>query len=344
MNIRKFFLVQMIVALVFLYSCEKKEINDTNDGLLSNSEIILKDGALHFQTVEAFFEMDEKLGSMTDKERQNWEKSIGFVSMRTELINVFEQIDEAEDEITIERIVSNNSDIVELIDGEVNPIIKSSSYAAIANRRGVFFVDGVIHKVEGSKIASSEDGNEQTVTNALQSNLKSASKGVNVVEYISKSILKSGGCGTRMSAYYDVNRRKCDFEMITYPYYCSGCCGNYYYQVKAESRIVNYKKNWRGRWKRYNTGCTMKDRGYTISVPKVTGYNGYYTTFYYQDVTHTFGTDNSSYDCSTMTRWSYVGDRVQNIGIKTPQFSRVRGKATNRGIGNNWAVINCGAW
>ncbi len=344
MNGKKFFLVQMILVLVFFSSCEKKSINDTNNALFPDSEIILKNGALNFQTVDAFFEMDAKLGAMTDQERKAWENRMGFVSMNTELSNVFEQIDAAEDEVAIEQIVSSNSDIVEFINGEVCPIIKSSSYAAVANRKGVFFVNGVIHKVEGGKIASSEDGSEQTVIKALKSDLQSISKGVNVFQYISDSPLKGGGCGTRKSAYYNTSKRKCDFEMKTYKYYCMGCCDNYYYQVKVESKITNYKKNWFGHWMKYNTSCSMEDQECTISAPKVVGYNGQHSIFYYQDVTRVFADQKSNYDCSTMTRWTYVGDRVQNVGIKTPKFSRVKGRASNRGIGNNWAEIDCGVW
>lgn len=337
------FLAVVTSTAILFNSCEKSEAELPKNNAISNTEISLKDDALSFQTADAFFETSGKLGEMTEKERQDWEASISFVSMRTELISIFQQVEAAENEAAIEQIVSSNSDLVKLVDGEVYPIIESNSYAAITNRKGIFFVEGVIHKVEGGKIASSEDGNEQTVTNALHGNLKSSNPDVNVIEYISNSTLKSGGCGTRMSAYKEHDGRKCDFEMKTYKYYCTGCCGIYYYQVKAESKITNYKKSW-GKWRTYNTACTMKDRGYTISVPKVTGYNGQHSTFYYHDVTHTFGTDNSSYDCATMTRWSYVGDRVQNIGINTPSFNRVKGKATNRGIGDRWAVINCGSW
>jgi hypothetical protein len=338
------FIVVITITTIVFNSCEKNETDLPKNDAISNSEINLKDGALSFETADAFFETSGKLGTMTENERQDWEASIGFVSMNTELINIFLQVEAEEDEATIKQIVTSNSDLVKLVDGEVLPIIESNAYAAITNRKGIFYVEGVIHKVEGGKIASSEDGNEQTVTDALHSNLKSSNTGVNVIEYYNPSTLKSSGCGTRMSAYKQHNKRKCDFEMKTYKYYCSGCCGIYYYQVKAESIIRNYKKNTWGKWKSYNTSCTMKDRGYTISVPEVTGYNGQHSTFYYHNVTHTFGTTNSSYDCATMTIWSYVGDRVQNIGINTPSFSRVKGKATNRGIGDRWAIINCGSW
>lgn len=337
------FLAVVTTTAILFNSCEKSEAELPKNNATSNAEISLKDDALSFQTAEAFFETSGKLGAMSEKERQDWEAGIGFVSMRTELINIFQQVEAAEDEAAINQIVSTNSDLVKLVEGEVFPIIESNAYAAITNRKGIFFVEGVIHKVEGGKIASSEDGNEQTVTNALHSNLKSSNAGVNVIEYISNSTLKSSGCGTRMSAYKEHDKRKCDFEMKTYIYPCWGCCGNYYFQVKAECIINNYKWSW-GKWRPYNTSCTMKDRGYTISVPKVTGYNGQHSTFYYQNVTQYPGTENSSYDCATMTRWSYVGDRVQNIGINTPSFSRVKGKASNRGIGDRWAVINCGAW
>lgn len=339
------FLVVIAFTTLVFNSCEKNETVLPKDNAISNTEIQLKDGALSFSSVNAFFETTGKLGAMTEKERNDWEKSLGFTSMRAELNSIFNAITETEDESVINDIVSLNSDIVKIQNEEIIPIIESQAYAAISNRSGIFFVEGVIHKVDGGRIASSEDGDVASVTNALTGSLKSSQTGVRVVDFIgSSSTLKSGGCGTEMTAYTQTSDRKCDFKMKTYKYYCTGCCGNYYYQVKSESTITNYKKNWLGKWKTYNTACEMKNRGYTISVPIVTGFNGTSSVFYYSNVTHTFSHDYSSYDCATMTRWSYVGDQVQNSNINTPSFSRVKGQASNRGVGDKWAVINCGAW
>lgn len=335
------------VLVGFITSCNKTEEVLPLISTVSNADIEVVDGALNFKTAKAFFETSEKLGAMTKKERDDWEKSIGFKSLRTELNVVMNNIANTEDESAINQIVSSNSDIVLIQNEDILPIIESQAYAAISNRLGVFYVEGTIHMVDGGRIASSEDGDVASVTNALTGNLKSSEAGVDVVDYIdssSLSTLKSGGCGTEMTAYTEANKRKCDFKMKTYKYYCAGCCGTYYYQVKCESKIINYVKSW-GKWKTYNTSCEMKERGYTISVPVVTGFNGISSVFYYANVTHTFSYDHSSYDCATMTRWSYVGDQVQNSSINTPSFSRVKGQATNRGITDgSWAVINCGAW
>ncbi len=329
------------VAITTLFcSCEKKEFDNNKDLEAANSELVLKNGALSFQTTDAFFETSEKLGTLSDEERQNWENSIGFVSLRTELINIFTQIDEAEDENTVKEIVANNSDILEFVDGEVCPIIKSNSYAAIVNRKGIFFVEGVIHKVESGKIAYSEDGNEQTVTNALLGELKSDRKDVNVIEYINSS--QSRGCGSIKTAYVEKNKKKCDFRMRTYTEFCAGCCDNFYYRVMVECSATNYKKKF-GFWKKYKTNCTMKEMAYTIKAPIVTGYNGKHSVFHYENIYQTGGTIKSI-KCKTAKAWGPIGDKVQNIGINAPYFIKVKGKATNDGVGGEWADINCGNW
>jgi hypothetical protein len=298
---------------------------------------------LSFETAKLFFLTTEKLGAMNRNERDNWEQSIGFTSMRKELNTIYDEIAKCESMDEVAEIVNKNSDLVVFQGDDVVPIIESNAYSAISNRDGIFYVEGVVHKVVANKIISSDDGSIETLNKAL-SNLKSASEGVKIVEYLIKSNLKSGGCGTSKTAFVQTSDRKCDFELKTYKYYCKGCCGNYYYQVKMEKIIRNYKKNIWGNWKSYNTLCNYEDVAYTIVAPIVTGFNGTSSIFYYYPVYHYFSADESDDEYATYTWWNFVGDQVQNSDINTPAFDRVKGKASNRGVGNRWAEILCGAW
>lgn len=142
-----FFVAATSTAILF-NACEKSEAELPKDDAVGNTVISLKDDALCFQTAEDFFDTSEKLGAMTRGERDAWEESLGFKSMRAELNSVFDAIAETDDEAMVNEIVSLNSDIVKVQDGEIVPIIESSAYAAISNRSGIFYVEGVVHKVE----------------------------------------------------------------------------------------------------------------------------------------------------------------------------------------------------
>lgn len=332
-----------IITLI-ISSCEKDSTTKPVDSKqISTEGISIKEGALSFETAAIFFKSTEMLGSLTREERDKWESGIGFTSMRKKLNTIFDEISKCENENEISEIISNNSDLVVMKGDEVIPIIESGAYSAICNREGIFYVEGVVHKVVANQIISSEDGNIETINNAL-SNLKSAKEGVKVVEYISNSYLKSGECGVSRTAWVNTSDRKCDFELKTYKYYCTGCCGNYYYQIKMEKIIRNYKKNILGNWKSYNTVCNYKDVAYTIVAPVVTGFNGASSIFYYSPVSHYFSAVESDGEYATCTWWNFVGDQVQNSNINTPAFDRVKGKASNRGVGDRWAEILCGSW
>jgi hypothetical protein len=341
-----FTFVCVSIAAIIITSCEKinNTLKTTGSELIPTDGISIKDGALSFETAELFFKTSEKLGAMSRSERDKWEQSIGFTSMRKELNAIFDEITKCENENEVAEIVSKNSDLVVMQGDDVVPIIESNAYSAISNREGIFYVEGVIHKVVANKIISSDDGSIETLNKAL-SNLKSAPKGVRIVEYLNKSDLKSGECGTSKTAFVQTSDRKCDFELKTYKYYCTGCCGNYYYRVKMEKIIRNYRKNIWGNWKSYNTICNYKEVAYTIVAPIVTGFNGTRSIFYYSPIYQYFSYGVSDDEYAEFTWWNFVGDQVQNSDINTPAFDRVKGKASNRGVGDkSWAEIWCGAW
>jgi len=330
--------LSIITGSALFYSCEKAEETTPSQTL---EGVSVKNGSLNFESVDAFFAVSEKLGSMSEAERDNWEQSIGFTSMRSEINTIIESTLEDEN-ADPSKLVAENKDILVLNDeGTIDSKIKSQAFAAIVNREGVFYVDGTINLVRGGKIATAEDGTIESAELALEGKLKSDNK--NVIEFISDSPELKSGCGSLMTAWTESSDRKCDYRMRTYIYPCFGCCGNFYLQVRAERRVVNYKKNWLGKWKEYNTAVSLKNGACTIEVPIVSGYNGKSSVFYYKTKTYYLPNRNTG-DCTKYTEWINVGDRVQNTSIKSPTFIRVKGEASNRGVGDRWAKINCGAW
>ena len=341
-------LMFIFIAGLFFTACQKEQLVQTTQK--ESKEIQLKDGALSFRTVDAYFATSGKLGEMSDSERDAWEESLGFTSLRAEINKVLNAISATGDESEINEIVNSNSDIIKIQNGEVVPKIESQSYAALCNRSGIFYVEGVIHLLDGVRIASSKDGKLENVRMALNGSIKPSQPGVRVVDYIgSSSTLKSGECGWVASAYIEYNEdRKCDFTMKTFSEDITGAT-TFTSQVIVQCFIRNYKKNIFGNWKDYNTDCSMWDRGYTLSVPIVTGFDGTKSIFYYSTETYLLSAKVSANNVGQLVKWGYVGDKVlfnTNATIKKPYFDRVKGKASNQGIagGNVDVIIRCGTW
>lgn len=111
---------------------------------------------------------------MTDDERYAWESAHGFTSLRSDIITVFNAMAATDDDDELNELLVLNNDIIELNDEKtVVPIIKSWDYASVSNRDRVFYVNGVVHKVERDRISSSEDGSIATVETALHSGNRS---------------------------------------------------------------------------------------------------------------------------------------------------------------------------
>lgn len=180
---------------------------------------------------------------MTEKERDRWEKSIGFVSLRRELNKVFSNLSQCDDQAIEAQILVENSDIIGIKENEIVPRVASNAYAAICNRDGIFYVEGIVHKVVDDHIFISEDGEIASIEKAIAEG--KIQEGISKIQYFKDAhvLLKSGECGTNKTAFAQSSDRKCDFEIKTYEYICAGCCGNFYDEARVELIIKNYKKN-----------------------------------------------------------------------------------------------------
>lgn len=334
------------LTALFITSCEKNNdnIKPINSNQLLTEGISIKEGALSFETVHSFFKTTELLGSMTPDERDAWESAIGFTSMRKELNTIFKNLSECESENEVSNIISKNSDLVVKQGEDVVPIIKSSIYPAICNREGIFYVDGVIHKVIVDQIVTSTDGKIETIKKSLKAN-KPATKDVKFIDLLNETTSKSGECGSEKTAWAQNSDRRCMLKISVEKTYCEGCCGNYYYQNNVHMRIYNEKKNWLGRWRGYQSTCYYEDIAYTVIAPVVTDFDGARSIFHYAPITNFIPMGQSSGQWENYNVWWSAGDKVQNSDINSPAFDRVKGKAKNSGMSlSTWAEINCGTW
>jgi hypothetical protein len=302
--------------------------------------LTVKNGALNFESADAFFKTVKLLNQMSESELDNWEDKIGFTSTRRKLINIFNQIDQCQNDAEVSKILAENKDYVKREEDRILPIMESSLYASITNTDGLFYVGGTAHKVVGNKIYIAKD--LQAINNTLLNNGKNNE--VTIVDYFIQSKLKSGNCGSRQSGWKETSDRKCDMELKTLRITCNDCCGNFFYNYCVELHIYNYKKNIWGNWKGYQSTCFYKDIAFTVSVPVVTGFNGKSSIYYFTPKTYTINYGESSSQWQHYAKSWEIGDKVQNSEIPHPTFIRVRGKAKNAGMNDVWAEVNCGSW
>jgi hypothetical protein len=326
-------------------------------------DLFVEDGAIHFRSPEAFYAVIDAVGRMTPAELDSWEERHGFVSYRREFERVMEQVAAAPTQQASDAILAANDDIVRWTADTADSRIQAFGYTAVVNRKGIFHVEDVIHKVTPDEVISAEDGRLETIEAALAMRGErpgvvgtsvTPAAGVRIVRYAGEPRTKLDavpyGCTDYKNAFYNTSDRKVEIEMKTYDYACTGCCGNFFHQVVAEGRLKGWKKNWLGNWSNnYSTSYDYTGVEFEIAAPIVLDYvigpsGQLMSRFNYQDYTVSPGSGSSGSDWVTwhFGTW-YVGHQVQNSDIEDPYFKKVKARGKSRGTGaNGWADICCG--
>ncbi len=326
-----------------------------------------QDGALHFASAAAFFDAIDTAASLSPTELDAWEARIGFQSSRRAYERFATELDRAASEGEQRALLLAYHDVLTISGDELHPRIQAQGYAALTNRDGIFYVDGVIHKVTPDLVITVEDGSPEAAAAVLglpQVNVAAATgtiltprEGVRVSRYTvdadgdgdeRQSSLGADddwsvdACSSSYSVTETGSDRRLIFDMRTFRYEATECCGNFSNRVRAEWQMRGYKKNLLGSWVSYNTAYDYRDVTFEITAPVVTGFDGVRSIFYYSLWTMGLSAGGSGGDYSSWTVYTWVGDTVQNVWINTPTFNKVHGLATSRGIGDRWGKIQCG--
>lgn len=325
-------------------------------------------GAIHFATHEDFYATIDAVGRMSPAEFDSWEKRHGFVSYRHEFEHVMQQVVNAPTPQAADEILLANDDIVDVTADGAEPRIQPLGYTEIANRSGIFYVEGVIHKVTPDAVIAAEDGRRETIDATLASLDKHGAAvlgtktpspaGVRIMPYRNTSedqqqvVLTNSGCTNEKTAWFNTSDRKVDFYVQTFDYPCSGCCGNFYHQVRVDGNLKGYREQTFGSgWTQnsYNTSYNYDNLEFQIMAPQVSGFgvgpNGQAVSlFSYQPYTMSglSGASNGDWQTWGIGSWD-IGHQVQNSEIAIPYFDKVKGRGKSRGTGENgWAEICCG--
>jgi hypothetical protein len=348
----KFAFLVIFIVLSFIGCNNDNGISLKEKGstsILNKEGYFVKDGILQFNSGDDLYTITQNLSSMNNDERVSWEKSIGFVSLEREIELVYEEISTIETEKEYKKIADENSDILKLKDGLLEPIITSVFYSMIVNKDGFFIVNGTLHKVTEKGIYTDD--------NCCFENIDLVAKGLATDEsigFVSRNELhlKSGECGAdddEESNWSDA--RSCKGHILVERLYCKdGCCTHsWWYAVSAHSESwgrtlgIPYKYN----SFHYCSGLEVK-----LNVPIVSSYNGQVTTFSYSERIFNTGLSYPNSDEKVHDWWKAkaIGDRVMiwnssttpAAPIPNPAMTQVKGTFWTRGSYPETAVVDCG--
>ena len=220
----KLFLSLTILTMILLASCQKDGIqtDTTKDGQTTNSiglelptNIKIEDGIMHFDDLEHFTSTmnalsDTKTHIRTTEELNQWEQSLGFVSMESICQKVLEEKNLELEQITnqneLDAFVAANSDNVEVTiyeDGsvELNSKFNDPFMGRLINEEGFVYINGTLSLMDNEHQIIVLDNDMDKARNAkisLQDNPKDGVYVFQSIHPLKTDCLDKYGCGVEI--------------------------------------------------------------------------------------------------------------------------------------------------
>lgn len=143
-------------------SLSRSTQNNVLDSVYVNTE-----GALVFETATAYMSITDTLLQFTNKELDQWEKSIGFSSLRKKLNKIYDEAFEINDVEAFPYLITKYPKYIELNYGNIEPIIKAKFYHNILNLDGYFYIKNDKYEViDGSHVKITLNATSKTKQSA----------------------------------------------------------------------------------------------------------------------------------------------------------------------------------
>lgn len=329
------------LLFVFCVSCDNDFVVDENQNLVDGNEeedVVAIDGVLHFGSLDAYYRTSKNVLAMSYSEREEWEKQMNFTSLNTFLNDLADEYDYSEELISLypQYFVEEDS---------VTTCSVPFAYSVIANKNGLFYIQGVIHKVDGTQIAYVRNGTENLVSRLINNEaIEGLGYGVSKHETPVTNHLKSTPQEEKLSKITsDAICRdgyKCYFSVRLYTSNVSDNISNskaFFWEVKVENR-----KRKLGKYREHHAVSAYRNVEFSCDVPYLGISNSYMYHTYYDwrndRVVHV-GRENSNKELVTFVSSDYFSftDIKDNVA---PYFTYLKGEASSNEVGWHYTSIN----
>lgn len=243
-----------------LFSCNENAIVeevDNGGGILQTKSAIdapyslRADGSLSFRNVDDYFAVTDSLIKLNDEDFVNWENSIGFVSYRSYVDKLTDEVEEAINDSNSDKVSSLLNDYAKFIsldeDSVVKPIIKSETYRRITNKDGVFYIGYLKNVVDETSIYAVDNGMTRSVSPKLSYVITNNMRGIEEPIYYKEYLYTKS----------DNTKRVITTCSIVKNVALTDAQGNSMSSIQFQI-FVDGKRNKRG-WKHYSTAYFVKD-------------------------------------------------------------------------------------
>jgi hypothetical protein len=262
---KKFSTMVLSLTVALLSSCNGNDI--VEETAISNvktkaieqvkSRCSVVDGILHFSSTDDYYALTDSLCKLSDVEFENWENQNNFLSYRTYVNRIINEIESAQNENDVDKVSSllkEYSKYVYLCDEEfVRPVIQALSYRSVVNKDGVFYFNDTRNVVDGQYVYANNQSAKQR-SNPIKHEyvvysapLTKAIPTSTEINYTTIAYTKSDGT-KRVYGAPKLIRNILSLDNV----------GNFTVQYEFYVNIDGKKKRPTG-WKHYSTGYGIKD-------------------------------------------------------------------------------------
>lgn len=341
------------MVLVTLSACNqsKEIIPATPKEVAPSSTAVAK-----IETADEFFNFLDKIDKMKEEELNEWEKTRNFTSYRTVWKQAKAEWDSLRTDADEAAFLEKYSDILEMKDNAIEPLILSPFYQAICNRDGIFATSGGLTRIYREHSLNDSTGNYAKLMSVPEKSLGPAARvmstGDGEIIYL-RDVAEVhsdnwNGCS-------GISRR-INFKVLVYIYRYNFVDELEYYagpRIKFQHRVqflawASKIRWWGCKWVRYNSEIKFRnlkieydelysDCRFPRDEPFVRSSKAelaYYASPEGVDVPHLAKEFNMN--PRDVIRKSYFNTHTL---VNTPTSVKGSGEATTRGMGGRWVPI-----
>ncbi|MBY5958906.1 hypothetical protein KUV50_12210 [Membranicola marinus] len=320
----------MLTVLFVFTGCEKeKSIVSSNLKKDATSEKFkVENGELHFVDAEAFRKDAIEIINLPEPEFWEWEKSMGFKSLRSWVKEANNALDNVKTRDELEQWENEYSDVVKIENDEVKPVIEDPYARHFANRNGVFHIGKAFVQEDSDRTITIKDGDRSKISIARTMKESDIDKGIVInlnEQSIDEVILRSGCVNLEVPRTVGDKRVVYRFKVRDEDWN-----GNKYTLVEVTEYAK--KKNMWGNWKDDDAKLKWMECSW-----QVTDNNNVIHT-----VTNQIN-DSNNIPVHKMSTFLDCGDDTSPSLYVKPSFNYRKGKATSDYLDwNKYAVHCCG--
>lgn len=358
----------MVLILILLSACKKESITHErfNTELTSSNNLNLKsldsisvrviDNVMHFADAHAADAALDYLNNLSDDDRRSVEKTYNFISMRTVYDSLFMILDTIAEETRFNDFLLANQHWLGLSADEVTVDYSYESHHSIASGQGVFVIGQTICRITPLGILAWHGGTIDQMLHLVVCNNFVPDTSAGMYYYLQLLYDNSSGCGASLNGSFtnSENNRRVTIKISTKigsnpPTYCEPLNNmRIHRHYRVDILVKGFKKNIFGKWINYKNPLEFKDVSFELYVPYQYDYNHNQCRSIWHFITGGQNNQSKKGDVRELIdHWiggedPGMGSDLSNILPPHPYFLKVKGKAKSRGVGDNWAVINCG--